>query len=311
MPLYIADYLADTGHLTAAEHGAYLLLIMHYWRMGSLPTDEVRLARIARMNADEWAVAMPSIASFFTDGWKHGRIELELKKSADSYDKRAAAGRKGGKTKSEKQCSSIAMAEQSIAIAEPQAGPQLSPSLSPSPSLSLSDSSFHSEARERASEKEMLRKPESRLPDDWKPGEGGFLFARRYGFLDPEIVRLLEQFRYNAKQNDRMCADWDAAWCSWVIKGAELAGKSPPRDPSEPPVEAVKIAVKTAEWQAWWDHHGRNRNSAGASFGQSQMTAARDRSEAYIARSRWPPGHKPAVTKPDKGKENSNDHQAA
>lgn len=123
MPLYIADYLADTGHLTAAEHGAYLLLIMHYWRTGSLPADEARLARIARMNPDEWAVAMPSIASFFEDGWKHGRIDFELAKAEKSHARRAEAGRKGGNSKSEKQCSSIA-------TAGPEAGPEQSLSLS-------------------------------------------------------------------------------------------------------------------------------------------------------------------------------------
>jgi uncharacterized protein YdaU (DUF1376 family) len=79
MPLYVADYLADTGHLSSAEHGAYLLLIMHYWQNGGLPTDDRRLARICRMTPDEWADAKPTIADFFEGGWKHRRIDDELK----------------------------------------------------------------------------------------------------------------------------------------------------------------------------------------------------------------------------------------
>jgi uncharacterized protein YdaU (DUF1376 family) len=35
MQFHIAEYLADTSHLTTEEHGAYLLLIFNYWQRGN------------------------------------------------------------------------------------------------------------------------------------------------------------------------------------------------------------------------------------------------------------------------------------
>lgn len=90
MPLYIADYLADTSHLDAAESGAYLHLIMHYWQKGCLPNDEQLLCRIARMRPEQWTAARPIISEFFHDGWKHTRIEEELAKSAEVSERRSA-----------------------------------------------------------------------------------------------------------------------------------------------------------------------------------------------------------------------------
>lgn len=109
MPLYVADYLADTTHLTAAEHGAYLLLIMHYWQTGGLPADDGKLARIARMPEREWLKSRETIAEFFAEGWTHSRIDRELSDARAAYERRAKAGRKGGETKAKKeQCSSNA-----------------------------------------------------------------------------------------------------------------------------------------------------------------------------------------------------------
>lgn len=120
MPLFIADYLADTAHLSCLESGAYLHLIMHYWQNRGLPVEPLRLARIAKLTADEWEAVAPTIAEFFDDGWIHGRIEQELASSDAAYARRAAAGSKGGHAKAgnakiervDKSSNAIAMPEQ-------------------------------------------------------------------------------------------------------------------------------------------------------------------------------------------------------
>jgi uncharacterized protein YdaU (DUF1376 family) len=91
MPLYIGDYNADTGHLTVAEHGAYLMLIMHYWQHGGLPADERMIARVSRMTAEQWAASRDVLAMLFSEGWTHKRIDAELDKATAIIAKRKAA----------------------------------------------------------------------------------------------------------------------------------------------------------------------------------------------------------------------------
>lgn len=91
MPLHIADYLADTGHLSALEHGAYLLLIMHYWKDGRLPADERMLARLAKLTSEQWAESRDMLAALFVEGWRHKRIDEELAKADAIISKRKAA----------------------------------------------------------------------------------------------------------------------------------------------------------------------------------------------------------------------------
>jgi uncharacterized protein YdaU (DUF1376 family) len=91
LPLYVADYRADTAHLGALEHGVYLLLIMHYWLTGGLPDDDRQLARIACASDAQWRRCKPVIAKFFAPGWKHGRIDKELARATDISDKRRGA----------------------------------------------------------------------------------------------------------------------------------------------------------------------------------------------------------------------------
>jgi uncharacterized protein YdaU (DUF1376 family) len=111
MPIHIGDYKRDTGHLRAAGHGAYLMLLFHHWSTGSLPDDDDQLAAIACMTRGEWKRIRPIIEKFFQPGWRHGRVEEDLESAKQSYEKRAKAGEKGGKAKAEsKQSSSNATA---------------------------------------------------------------------------------------------------------------------------------------------------------------------------------------------------------
>ncbi len=107
MPMFWGDYLKDTGHLSTLEHGAYLLLIGHYWSSGApLPDDDAKLRRIAKVEtAAQWKKIRPTVVSFFQvsrGAWRHRRIDRELtaatKRSADAKAKaeRAAKARWGG-----------------------------------------------------------------------------------------------------------------------------------------------------------------------------------------------------------------------
>ena len=96
MPLYVGDYLGDTGHLTTPQHGAYLLLMMHYWRKGELPDDDRQLAKITKLPLKTFGDYRPVLQAFFYDGWKHKRIDIELARMMRVSEKRASAGQKGG-----------------------------------------------------------------------------------------------------------------------------------------------------------------------------------------------------------------------
>lgn len=101
MPLYVADYLADAAHLSTAEHGAYLLLLMTYWQTGKpLPDDDKKLARITGLSGRNWLRARPVICEFFDlrdNKLVHRRVELELARVRD----KSLKNRKGGLARAE------------------------------------------------------------------------------------------------------------------------------------------------------------------------------------------------------------------
>lgn len=97
MPLYIGDYLSDTMHLTCEQSGAYLHLIMHYWRAGSLPDNDVALAQVARLPVKAWKAHRTILEPFFRieEGrWTHKRIDAEREKTAKVKERYSERGQK-------------------------------------------------------------------------------------------------------------------------------------------------------------------------------------------------------------------------
>jgi uncharacterized protein YdaU (DUF1376 family) len=122
MPLYVGDFLADTMHLSASESGAYLLLLMHYWRAGPLPDDDRKLAGIARCPPREWRKVSPLVRAFFTsenNQLHQKRMDIERARHANVLE----AKRRGGKARWDKETSSTPDAEPppSTSIAHPDA----------------------------------------------------------------------------------------------------------------------------------------------------------------------------------------------
>ena len=96
MPMFWGDYLADTRHLSTLQHGAYLLLIAHYWQQRGLPNDDHQLATITGLSVRDWLRHKPVLQKFFVDEWRHERVDRELQLRDEAHVRRITAGSKGG-----------------------------------------------------------------------------------------------------------------------------------------------------------------------------------------------------------------------
>jgi uncharacterized protein YdaU (DUF1376 family) len=67
MALHVEKFLADTGSLSLSEIGAYIVLLCNMWRSedGTLPNDDDRLARSARVYRPHWHRIWSGIKDLF------------------------------------------------------------------------------------------------------------------------------------------------------------------------------------------------------------------------------------------------------
>jgi uncharacterized protein YdaU (DUF1376 family) len=103
MKFNVGDYLAETMHLSTLQHGIYVLLIMHYFKRGGLPTDERELARIAKVSMPHWHRSAGAVLDLFMvdpDGtYRHSRIDSERESARVISERRQAAGKMGASSR--------------------------------------------------------------------------------------------------------------------------------------------------------------------------------------------------------------------
>jgi uncharacterized protein YdaU (DUF1376 family) len=142
MPLYIADYLSATSRLTTEQHGAYLLLIMDYWKNGAPPDNDQVLAQITKLSPDAWSNARTMLKAFFQvqDGlWIQHRIESEMVKAQHNKQVNVKRGKAGAEARwKERNAPSIDEASSEVCSAD-----STSPSPSPTPISKPSPTKIH------------------------------------------------------------------------------------------------------------------------------------------------------------------------
>lgn len=205
MQLYIADYLADTTHLTAAQHGAYMLILMNYWQRGKPPKDsDERMAQIARMSLDEWLRNRDVIEEFFVveDGlWKHHRVEKDLSAVSAKIAKASLAGQ-------------ASAAKRWGAKSLPQQGKvtTVTPGLRPEFNSEVTNK-IRIDIEEKEKEKNLIKKEKEKAKV--------FLVAGDLKELSPDVAE-----QYCAFRKSKGASLTPRAW-GVILKEIELAGMSP------------------------------------------------------------------------------------
>ena len=99
----IADYRKDTGHLSTIEHGIYRQLIdWYYLDEQPIPEETQVVIRRLRLGSEEVKFLQNVLSDFFVltkTGYKHKRIEVEIKDYHEQVEKNKNNGKLGGRPK--------------------------------------------------------------------------------------------------------------------------------------------------------------------------------------------------------------------
>lgn len=262
MAFNVAEYVSNTLHLTARQHGGYILLICAAWaNKGVLFSTDEGLRTVAKLTEKEWRQDGEVLKGFLTrrgDVWVHERVEFEWRKAHDLMSAKSKAGKEGAIKRWHGRANSGAMAEP--VPAQRQVDAQIQEERQEqSVTTNLPDRS-----KTRASAQLSERRPlmAEHLPADWFPSDEDIAWAAK---ARPDLVGIYlnvetERFHNHAKANNRMAHNWAPAWRNWVSKAAApkiaspgtngAAGPPLPTDPWEQRLSSY--AGPRSFWSPMW-----------------------------------------------------------
>jgi uncharacterized protein YdaU (DUF1376 family) len=233
MQFYVADYLADTTHLSTLEHGAYLLLIMNYWQRGApLPRQDEKLAKIARMSVREWLKIKSVLSEFFAvndEGWHHKRVEWELDAARTKAEKASMAGKASARAKLQRKANSNSTdvtTDVQLGANHPEQNREEQNREDTSEAIASSVvGSAQPEADAPETQNGHAKTTRgTRLPEAWEPLEDDVPKAKGWGLTDDEIrwehQKFTDYWRSRSGAKGVML-DWDSTWRNWMRKAAD------------------------------------------------------------------------------------------
>lgn len=250
-PHYPADYLRDTYHLSFAEHGAYRLLLDHYYNSGG-PLDAgvegqrmEGIYKLTRADTDEERLALDKVLTlFFTlknDKYHNARADKELRGIARRRNRLSEQGRNGAKKRwSGNRQSNSQANSQDIAITSHHntAQDRLAPSSSTSRCVVGSSSmggcggeSAYADTQLSASEI-VRREPklaaraanrQRHWPENFLLSENLRAYAEQHGIPASQVATEWEHFENHHKAKASRFMDWNRAWYTWVLRRPDFA----------------------------------------------------------------------------------------
>lgn len=98
MPFFTGDYLKNTMHLSAEEHGAYMLMMIHCWHHDKIENDEKIIKNIAKISSKKLRRVLPFF-EVFEGCLIHQTVNRIKAEAIDNKDKLSTRGKAGAEAR--------------------------------------------------------------------------------------------------------------------------------------------------------------------------------------------------------------------